>query len=194
MEARARVATLSEAVLPRAGFWEQALLVVGFSVLNALAAQVAIPLPFSPVPITAQTFAVLVTGMLLGSRLGAAALVAYLAEGLSGVPVFAGGRAGPLVLLGPTGGYLVGFVASAYVVGWLAERGWDRRPWTTALAMALGNVVIYAAGVTWLANLLGPTRALEQGLLPFLPGDLLKLILAATLLPAGWRLLGRARG
>ena len=185
-----RVPTVAEAVLPRPTASRQAALVLGFSLLNALAAQVTIPLPFTPVPLTAQTFAVLVTGALLGSRLGALALIAYLAEGVAGLPVFSAGRGGAAHLLTPTGGYLIGFVAGAYVVGWLAERGWDRRPWTAALAMAIGNVAIYAFGVSWLANAVGLERALAAGLLPFIPGDLLKIALATVLLPSGWNLLG----
>lgn len=191
MQRPLRPATLAAAVLPQTTVWQQLGLVVAFSALNALAAQVSFPLPFTPVPLTGQTFAVLLTGALLGSRLGALTLLAYLAEGLVGLPVFAGGKAGPAALLGPTGGYLVGFVASAYVVGWLAERGWDRRPGTTALAMAIGNVVIYAAGASWLAQFVGLPQAFQLGILPFLPGDLIKLLLATALLPTGWRLVGR---
>lgn len=174
--------------------------VLGASALVAAAARVAIPLPFSPVPLTGQTFAVLLVGAALGSRAGAAALVAYLVEGLLGLPVFAGGtsawspsRAGAPVILGPTAGYLVGFVAAAFVVGWLAERGWDRRPHTSALAMALGNLVIYVFGLAWLARFVGPEQAIPLGALPFLVGDLLKILLATALLPAAWRFAGAAR-
>lgn len=190
MQQSPRVRTLADALYPATTLQRQLALVLGFSVLNALAAQIAIPLPFTPVPITMQTFAVLLTGLLLGSRLGLLALLTYLAEGLSGLPVFAAGRAGPAVLAGPTAGYLLAFPLAAFVVGWLAERGWDRRPATTALAMVLGNLVIYAGGVGWLAVLLGPERAFTAGLLPFLPGDLLKLLLATALLPTGWSLIG----
>jgi biotin transport system substrate-specific component len=165
-------------------------LVIGGSLFVALGAQVAVHLPFSPVPITGQTLAVLLVGMLLGSRRGSLSLLTYLAEGLAGLPVFAGGTAGLARLLGPTGGYLVGFVAAAYVTGLLAERGWDRRVVTTILAMFLGNIAIYAVGVLWLAAFVGIGRALPLGLYPFIPGDLLKLVLAAILLPAGWRIPG----
>jgi biotin transport system substrate-specific component len=190
MQQSVRPVTLADALLPGTTLGRQVSLVVGFSVFNALAAQVAIPLPFTPVPITAQTFAVLLTGMLLGSRLGALTLLTYLVEGLLGLPVFSGGRAGPAHLLGPTGGYLVGFVAAAYVAGLLAERGWDRRAWTTALAMAIGNLVIYAVGVSWLTVFVGPERALALGIVPFLGGDLLKVVLATVLLPGAWRFVG----
>jgi biotin transport system substrate-specific component len=185
-----RVRTLADALYPATTLQRLIALVLAFSVLNALAAQIAIPLPFTPVPITMQTFAVLLTGLLLGGRLGLLALLTYLAEGLSGLPVFAAGRAGPAVLAGPTAGYLLAFPLASLVVGWLAERGWDRRPGTTALAMVLGNLVIYVGGVGWLAVLLGPERAFTAGLLPFLPGDLLKLLLATALLPIGWSLIG----
>lgn len=168
-------------------------LVLAGSLLIALAAQVAIKLPFSPVPITGQTLAVLLVAALLGSRRGAAAVLTYIAQGALGLPVFAGGAAGLARLAGPTGGYLAGFVVAAFLVGLLAERGWDRRPATTVAAMALGNVAIYALGVLWLARFVGGLdQAVQLGVLPFIPGDVLKIALAAVLLPAGWRLLGRA--
>jgi biotin transport system substrate-specific component len=170
-----------------------AALVVGGSLFIALGAQVAIHLPFSPVPITGQTLAVLLVGMLLGSRRGSLSLLAYLAEGLAGLPVFAGGTAGPARLLGPTGGYLIGFVVAAYIVGLLAERGWDRRVGTTLLAMLLGDATIYALALPWLVVWVGVQQALPLGLYPFVPGDLLKVALAATLLPVGWKLLGLNR-
>jgi biotin transport system substrate-specific component len=163
------------------------------SAFIALASRVAIPLPFSPVPVTGQTLAVLLIGTLLGSRRGALCLLLYLGEGAVGLPVFAGGKAGLPHLLGPTGGYLIGFVASAFVTGRLAERGWDRRVTTTLAAMLLGNGVIYAFGSLWLAGFVGAERALALGLLPFIPGDLFKVVLAAALLPLGWTLVRRTR-
>lgn len=166
-------------------------LVLAGSWLIALSAQVAVPLPFSPVPVTGQTAAVLLVGALLGSRRGSLAVLVYIAQGAAGLPVFAGGAFGLSRVLGPTGGYLLGFVAAAFLVGLLAERGWDRRPLTTAAAMALGNVVIYTVGALWLAVFVGGLRqALAVGVVPFLPGDLLKIAVAAILLPAGWKLLG----
>lgn len=162
------------------------------SLLIALAAQVAVPLPFSPVPVTGQTFAVLLVGAALGARLGAATVALYLAEGLMGLPVFApGGPPGPARLLGPTGGYLLGFVVAAYVVGALAERGWDRRLLTAALAMLAGEVAIYAFGLAGLARFVPADRLLAAGLFPFIPGDLAKLVLAALALPTAWRLVAR---
>ncbi|MBI5960004.1 MAG: biotin transporter BioY [Chloroflexi bacterium] len=165
-------------------------LVLAGSLLVALSAQIAIRLPFSPVPITGQTLAVLLVGALLGSRRGGLALLAYLAEGAAGLPVFAGGASGPTYMTGPTGGYLIGFVLAAALTGALAERGWDRRVWTTALAMLLGNVAIYVCGVIWLSTFVGFARALDVGLVPFLAGDTLKIALSAALLPSGWVLLG----
>ncbi|GBD10276.1 Biotin transporter BioY [Candidatus Thermoflexus japonica] len=167
-----------------------ALLILGGSLLTALMAQITIPLPFTPVPITGQTLAVLLVGAALGSRRGALSMAAYVLEGALGLPVFAGGTAGLKRLTGPTGGYLIGFIAAAFVTGWLAERGWDRRPLSTALAMLTGNTVIYLFGLPWLALFLGgfsgPKGALALGLLPFIPGDLSKLALAAFLLPSAW--------
>ncbi|WP_448592426.1 biotin transporter BioY [Thermoflexus hugenholtzii] len=174
-----------------------AVLILGGSLLTALMARVEIPLPFTPVPITGQTFAVLLVGAALGSRRGALSMGVYLLEGALGLPVFAGGAAGLARLRGPTGGYLIGFIAAAFVTGWLAERGWDRRPATTALAMLAGNAVIYLFGLPWLARFvggfLGPKGALALGLLPFVPGDLLKLLLATFAFPSAWLLVRRAR-
>lgn len=176
----------------RSALLYDAALVLAGSLLIALSAQIAIPLPFSPVPITGQTMAVLLVGALLGARRGSLAVLVYIAEGMAGLPVFApGGAVGPARLLGPTGGYLVGFVAAAYLVGLLAERGWDRRVSTTAAAMALGNVVIYTVGVLWLTVFVGSfSAALAAGVVPFIPGDLVKIVIAALLLPAGWKVLG----
>ena len=167
-----------------------AALVIGGSLLIALCSQFTIHI--GPVPITGQTFAVLLTGMLLGSRRGSMSVLAYLAQGLAGLPVFSpGGPMGLARLAGPTGGYLIGFVAAAYVVGRLAEKGWDRKMTTTFAAMLIGNAVIYAFGLPWLALLVGGEKALLLGLYPFIAGDLLKAALATTLLPTGWKLLNK---
>lgn len=173
--------------------------VLAGTALIALAARVAIPLPFSPVPVTGQTFAVLLIGAALGARLGPATVIAYLGEGLAGLPVFAGGTSawspsaipGVPVIAGPTAGYLAGFVVAAWLVGALAERGFDRRVPTTVLAMLLGNVAIYALGLPWLARYVGADRAIPLGLAPFLVGDVLKLALATAALPVAWRVLRR---
>jgi len=166
-----------------------AALVIGGSLLMALLAQVAIPAGFSPVPITGQTFGVMLLGALLGWKRGGAAMIAYIGEGAAGLPFFAQGKFGVGVLLGTTGGYLVGFVVAAAVVGWLAERGWDRRVWTALAAMVIGSLVIYLFGVSWLAALIGLDKAVALGLVPFIPGDLAKIALATALLPSGWKLL-----
>ena len=169
-----------------------AALVVLFSALVGLTAQGEIPL--WPVPLTLQTLGVLFTGTLLGGRRGALALLLYLAEGAVGLPVFAGGASGIVYMLEPTGGYLAGFVVAAGVVGWLAERGWDRQLVWTMIAMALGNLVIYALGVPWLAVFLGDLQdALIQGMLIFIPGDLIKIAVAVLVLPSGWTLARRYR-
>ena len=185
----ALVPTLLERHLPRLdGRLRDLLLVFGGSLFVAGMAQVRIPLPFTPVPLTGQTFAVLLVGAALGARRGAASLLLYLLQGLLGLPVFSGGTAGLAVLLGPTGGYLVGFVAAAWLVGMLARRGMDRRIPTALLAFLAGELVIYLFGVCWLSAFLGFPRAIAAGLLPFLVGDALKLIAAALALPAAWKL------
>jgi biotin transport system substrate-specific component len=186
--------TARHAVLPALGIRSSALLVVGASLFLALSAQIAFPLPFSPVPVTAQSFAVLLTGALLGSRRGAAAVALYLAEGAAGLPFFAGGSGGPAFLLGPTGGYLLAFVPAAWVAGALAERGWDRRTFSALAAMSAGNAILLLGGVAWLARLSDVPTALRLGLFPFLPGDVLKVALAALALPAGRRIADRVRG
>jgi len=165
---------------------------LGWMVLGALwvafFAQVRIPLPFTPVPITGQTFAVLLVGAALGAGRGAGALMLYLLMGMTGLPVFAGGAAGLFHLTGPTGGYLLGFVIAAAAVGRMAEHGWERSFRTSLIPFSLGTLLIYLVGVPWLALYVGPQAAIQKGLLPFLPGDLIKLLLAALALPSAWRL------
>jgi biotin transport system substrate-specific component len=176
----------------RAGFYDAGL-IIGGSLLIGLCAHAKVWLPLGPVPVTGQTFAVLMLGALLGSRLGSLAVLAYIAEGAAGLPVFAAG-VGPAALLGPTGGYLFGFIAAAYVMGRLAEKGWDRRFGTTILAMLLADLVIYAFGLLWLCVLTGFSRmVLTLGFYPFIIGDSIKIVLAAILLPAGWKLLRHSR-
>ena len=161
-----------------------AILVVGGTALMALSAKIQVPM--WPVPMTMQTFAVLVIGMAYGWRLGGLTLLAYLAEGAVGLPVFAGG-AGPVYMAGPTGGYLAGFAISAVLVGWLGERGWDRSVVMTLVAMALGTAMIFGTGVAWLSALIGFEAAVANGLVPFLAGAALKIALAAAVLPFAWR-------
>ena len=166
-------------------------LAVAGSMLLWLSAKIKVPL--FAVDITMQTFAVLVIGAAFGARLGAATVVLYLAQGAAGLPVFTDTPEkglGFAYMMGPTGGYLVGFVLAAYVTGWLAERGWDRNVMLTALAMLAGNVLIYVPGLLWLGSLFGWDKPiLEWGLFPFIYSDLAKLALAAVALPLGWRLL-----
>lgn len=184
--------TLSAAVVPRSTAATKVALVVGGALLVALAAQVSIPLPFTPVPITGQTFAVVLVGASLGSLMGAASLIVYLLVGMVGAPVYADGASGIGVVTSATGGYLVGFVLAAALTGWLAQKRWDRTLSSALGAMLSGNVVIYLCGLPWLAHVLGTDlqKTLEYGLYPFVVGDLFKLYLAALLLPAAWRLAG----
>lgn len=160
----------------------------------ALCAQIAVRVPFSPVPITGQTLGVLAVGGLLGSRRGTLSVLAYLAEGIAGFPVFAGGGSGPIWLLGPTGGYLVGFVAAAWVVGWLRERLWDHSFAGTLVIMLAGSATIYLMGLPWLAHSVGIDNALSLGLVPFVAGDLLKVALAAVTLLQGRELVQQLFG
>ena len=167
--------------------------------LTAAAAQVSIPLPFTPVPFTLQPMIVLLGGAALGSRLGLSAQVLYLLAGIAGLPVFAASPLlppGALRLLGPTGGYLISYPLAAFAAGWLAERGFDRRYVTSVLAMACGLAIVFACGVTWLAFFARPAAvgldaALRTGFYPFIPADIFKLFLAAAVMPALWRLTGR---
>jgi biotin transport system substrate-specific component len=170
---------------------------VAFGVLlTALAAQVIIPLPFTPVPITGQTFAILLLGAAYGPARGAWTLLAYLAVGAVGVPVYTEASGGYEVFLGATGGYLVAFPIAALVVGALARRGWDRKVLGTAVAFAVGSLVVYGIGVPWLAIVTGMSlpAAVAAGAIPFLVGDAIKALLAAAALPIAWRLLGRGDG
>ncbi len=167
------------------------------TVLTAAAAQVSIPLPFTPVPLTLQPMVVLLGGAALGPRLGMTSQVLYLLAGIAGLPVFAASATlpqGALRLLGPTGGYLMSYPFAAFLTGWLAERGFDRRYVTSVIAMAAGLSVIFAFGVTWLALFAQPAPAgfrgaLAAGLYPFIPVDLVKICIAAAIMPAVWKLL-----
>ena len=173
-------------------------LVALFSAFVALSARIAFPLPFTEVPVTGQTLTVLFTGAALGSRRGALALLLYLVEGAVGLPVFAPSVALPPGigrLLGPTGGYLLSYPLASGMVGWLAERNWDRRLWTAALAMLVGNLLIYLVAIPWLTLFTGNLwHAVVKGMVPFIPGDLLKIALAAVALPGGWALVRRHDG
>ncbi len=173
----------------RAGWTYDVMLIAMGSVLIAASAWVQIHLPFTPVPITGQTFAIVLVGTLYGSKRGALTVLAYLAQGAVGLPVLAGGAAGIAYMLGPTGGYLIGFVLAAYIVGLLAEHGWDRHISTTALDMTIGTALLFAPGLLWLMFFVGPKAVIAAGLIPFLPGAVIKIALATALLPAGWKAL-----
>ena len=182
--------TLSTRYFPRAATWlRDVFLIILGSLFVAALAQVEIPLPFTPVPITGQTFGVLLVGAALGSKRGAASLALYLAEGAVGLPFFAGGAHGLSVLTGATAGYLLGFVGAAYVIGQLAERGLERSVRTSFIPFLVGTLIIYICGVSWLAIVLGSfSKAVTLGLVPFVIGDIIKLFAAALALPAAWNL------
>ena len=193
---RPEAATLRLAVFPRSGLLTDVVLVVAGAALVALAAQWQIKLWFTPVPITGQTFAVLLVGASLGWLRGGASLLLYFLVGLAGAPIYAGGEGGWEWVEGATGGYLVGFIFAAALTGWLAQRRWDRHFSSAVAAMLTASVVIYACGLPWLAHVanLGLEDTLEAGLYPFVVGDLLKLYLAGALLPVAWRLVKGFRG
>lgn len=181
--------TIYTRTFPRAASWlrDVTLIVLGALFVAALA-QVKIALPFTPVPLTGQTFAVLLVGATLGSKRGAASLALYIAIGALGLPVFAGGKAGLAYLSGATLGYLIGFVMAAYVIGLLAERGLERSVRTSIVPFLVGTILIYACGIAWLTIVLGSFgKAVAAGLLPFLVGDALKLIAATLALPTAWK-------
>ena len=159
-----------------------ALLTLGGSLAIAASAQIQVPL--HPVPMTLQSLVVLLVGAAYGWRLGAATVMLYLAEGVCGLPVFAGFAAGPMALAGPTGGFLLGFVPAAALAGWLASRGWTEGIWRSSALFLAGHAVLFAGGIAWLGALFGFERAVAVGLLPFLPGTAVKAALGAALLAA----------
>jgi biotin transport system substrate-specific component len=170
-----------------------AALVAGFSLVIALGAQVAIPLPFTPVPVTLQTLAVLLAGCLLGGVRGSLAVIAYLGEGFAGLPVFSGGTAGIGHLLGPTGGYLVGFIPAACMAGLFAEKGLALR-WPGAfLTLAVGDLALFVPGTLWLGAYVGMGKAIALGFLPFAIGEGLKIVAGCGLLAAAGLATGRVR-
>jgi biotin transport system substrate-specific component len=183
-----RCISFSENLSPKPMSVPSALWVVGASLLIALCAQITIPLPFTPVPLTGSTFGVLYAAALLGPRRGLTSVGLYLVLGVLGFPFFAGASSGWHVLLGAPGGYLIGFIPASYLVGLLSERGWDRDPLTAFSQMMLGSFVILAFGLVVLSLYVSKGTLLAKGFYPFLIGDVLKSILAAGLLPLGWRL------
>ena len=182
--------TLYTRNFPRMANWLRDLMLISLGTLFvALLAQVKIPLSFTPVPLTGQTFAVLLVAATLGSKRGAASMAFYIGLGAIGLPVFAGGAAGMAYLSGATLGYLIGFILAAYVIGLLAERGLERSLRTSVIPFLVGTVIIYACGVSWLAVILGSYgKAFATGLIPFVIGDVIKLIAASLVLPAAWKL------
>jgi biotin transport system substrate-specific component len=159
----------------------QVFLILASSLLITLSAQISIHVPFSPVPVTGQTLAVLLLGALLGKNRAVAAVCLYLTQGAVGLPVFAGGNSGLVTILGPSGGYLGGFLAAVYVVGILTELRYNKSVLYTFLSLIIGNLVIYIFGLIWLVRFVGETQALQLGLYPFLLGDFLKIILGVML-------------
>ena len=188
MSAIARPITLADVAVPRSSAVSDVILVVLASLATALAAQAEIRLPWTPVPISGQSFAMLLSGLVLGSRRAFLAQLLYLSYGAAGLPVFSGGAAGLVKFMGPTGGYLIAFPFAALVTGFLAERGWDRKPFTMFAAMLLGSTVIFALGLAQLSRFVPAEGLLAAGLLPFIPGDLIKSALAAGVFPLVWRL------
>jgi biotin transport system substrate-specific component len=190
MDAGSRRPTIAAALIPRRTAAHQAALMLAGVVLLSLSAQVRLPLPFTPVPVTGQTFAVLFLGASLGSRLATGSVAGYWLAGVCGMPVFNGGSGGWGAVSGPTGGYLVGFAAAAFVVGWFAERGWGRGV-GILIPLLLGEALIYAFGLPWLACFVGPRQVLQAGLFPFIPGDALKVAAVTAALPGGWSAMRR---
>jgi biotin transport system substrate-specific component len=192
MSAVSSASVLVDVIRPASKPWlvaYQVLLVALGAVCIALSAQALIPLTFTPVPVTLQTLAVLLIGALYGSRRGALTVATYIACGAFGLPVFAAGGFGLARLAGPTGGYLLGFIVAAFLVGWLAERGFGRKPLSAGLMMTAGTAAIFAFGLPWLAVFVGVGNVLAMGLFPFIPGAIAKILVALALLPAGWSLL-----
>ena len=192
MHANAHTATIYDLVRPSAR-WMEIPLLLGFNLLLVGCAYLSFNLPFSPVPVTGQTFGVLLVAMALGRVRGSSVVLAYLAEGAAGLPVFAGGAAGVGVLVGPTGGYLIGFLAAAYLVGWLADIGWDKGYFKSVLAMAAGNVLIFVCGLAQLSLFVPAGSILAMGFYPFIVGGIVKIALAAVILPSVWRIVNRRR-
>ncbi len=189
-------ATIANVVVPRTAI-TTTVLMGGFALLTALAAQIVIPVPGTPVPITGQTFAVLLAGAALGARAGVGSQLIYWIMGAAGLPFYAEANGGWSVATGATGGYLLGFVVAAAAIGYLAERGQDRKVSTAMPAFLTGNAIIYLFGVPWLMYSVPAidslTAALIAGFVPFVVGDLIKIVAAGLLLPAAWKLVDIVR-
>jgi biotin transport system substrate-specific component len=183
---------LGNILFSKAWLFKSALLVIGGSLALTLSAKIQVP--FWPVPITMQSMVALLIGVTFGSRLGALTILAYLAEGVAGLPVFAGMAAGPAYLAGPTGGYLLGFLLGSAFAGWAAECGWGRDLPRTVLVMLLGHFLIFAPGALWLAVLFGWNKTIAFGIAPFLLATLLKSALGAAIVSALWKMMADQRG
>jgi biotin transport system substrate-specific component len=170
------------------GLGRSVVLVLVASALLTLSAKIQVP--FWPVPITMQSLVVLLIGLAYGSRLGTAALLTYLAEGMTGLPVFAGPVGGIGYMFGPTGGFLIGFVLAAGCVGWMAERGWDRTVLRAAVVLTIGHILLFVPGVIWLATLIGWSKAIAVGVTPFILVTVVKTALGVALVAAFWSFLG----
>ena len=185
----ARNTTLADAIIPRRNLLLDVALIVGYAALTGLSAQIAVYIN-PAVPITGQTFAVLLSGAVLGSKRGTASMLVYLGAGIVGLPVFAPEGA----IAGASRGYLIGFVLAAAIVGYLVERGWGRNPLKLLAAMFMGEVAIYAVGLPWLALYVPGNKVLEWGLTPFIPGDAIKMVMAALAVPTAWAGIGKIKG
>jgi biotin transport system substrate-specific component len=180
-----------DTLIKPAARWLEIPILLAFNLVLVASAYVAFNLPFSPVPVTAQTLAVLLVAMCLGKVRATAVVAAYLAEGAAGLPVFAGGKAGLIAFAGPTGGYLLGFLAAAWVIGALSDRGWHISYFKSIAAMVLGTATIFACGLAWLAIMVPAVSATAIGLYPFLPGAAVKVAVAAAVLPTITRFMRR---
>ncbi len=193
MNMQASAINIYSVIKPRSILAELPVL-LSFNLLLVATSYISIDLPFSPVPITGQTFGVLLIGMLLGKVRGTAVVMAYLLEGIAGLPVFAGGQAGIVALVGPTGGYLIGFLVAAYCVGALADKQFDRSYLKSVLAMTLGTGIIFFFGLLGLSRFglaSNLTVLLDLGFIPFIPGAILKIGLASVILPSIWKKIGK---
>lgn len=187
--------TLTNTVLPRSSAITKALLITGGAIFLGALAQIAIPVPGSPVPVTGQTLGVLLLATAYGANMGAATFALYLAIGFAGAPVFAGHGHGIERLVGPTGGYLVGMLISSWVLGALAGRKWDQKLFSAITTMLIGDLIIFSFGLIWLHQYTGKDWAwtFSAGLTPFIFGEVLKIAIAGTSLPTVWKFVARSR-
>jgi biotin transport system substrate-specific component len=187
--------TLTNTVLPRSSAITKALLITGGAIFLGALAQIAIPVPGSPVPVTGQTLGVLLLATAYGANMGAATFALYLAIGFAGAPVFAGHGHGIERLVGPTGGYLVGMLISSWVLGALAGRKWDQKLFSAISTMLIGDLIIFSFGLIWLHQYTGKDWAwtFSAGLTPFIFGEVLKIAIAGTSLPTVWKFVARSR-